>query len=117
MVKATQIQYGVTEGETTESTQPVIRLRSQPMRELSEDDVKKMLKENNLYCAENGWLRGWSNPTGSGWVGIVRQRSLIRKPFDLSPKSHLVFFHTETLPAQYFQAPVSLTLSYRVYVN
>lgn len=75
VVKAIQTQSGVTEDETIETTQPVIRLRSQPMRELSKVAAKKMLAGRGFYdrkLNKNG--RGFANqfePVECQWESLI----------------------------------------------
>lgn len=42
------------------------RLRSQPVDNLSGEDVKAMLKKHDFYCREYKWSKDWSNPQGRG---------------------------------------------------
>jgi hypothetical protein len=42
-------------------------LRSDHRDNLSKDDVKAMLRQNDFYCRKDGWSRAWSNPQGKGF--------------------------------------------------
>jgi len=45
---------------------PILKLRSQPIDQLSGEVVKAMLKKYDFYCAAYGWSKAWCNPQGQG---------------------------------------------------
>lgn len=45
---------------------PIIKFRSYPLQ-LSESDVKAILKEHDFYCGEYSWSKKFCNPKGKGF--------------------------------------------------
>jgi hypothetical protein len=46
--------------------QRVFQLRSKPDQNLTEDDVKDIIKQYGFYCSDYEWTKKWSNPKGNG---------------------------------------------------
>jgi hypothetical protein len=66
-LRATKPAEVVTKQPDLKSSRPTPRytLRSTPKSNLSIDEVKTMLKDNNYYCSD-AWGWDWSNPNGQG---------------------------------------------------
>jgi len=59
----------------------VVRLRSAPDSELTEEEMKNLMKRNDFYCGKYDWTTAWRNPDGKG----------IKNDFVLENEGQVVF--------------------------
>jgi hypothetical protein len=65
----------------------ILKLRSQPIMELTDKAVKDILKKHDFYCGEFSWSKDWCNPQGKG----------INHNYELQHDSKVALDHTTWL--------------------